>query len=175
MILKGWKDVAKHLGCGVRSAQRWGSLGLPVRRPASHKPSAVLAVAEELDALVSEQAGSGRGSTIEGGPQSFRYRILIADEDQQFLVEVLAKLAKEGYEVRTTSDGFEALAVMRDAVPHLVISGLEMPHMSGFELLSVVRQRFPATAVIVSSAEFAPASSPDLLCDRYIQKGELFR
>jgi hypothetical protein len=34
MILKGWKDIAKYLGCGVRTVQRWEKLGLPVRRPA---------------------------------------------------------------------------------------------------------------------------------------------
>jgi YesN/AraC family two-component response regulator len=33
-----------------------------------------------------------------------------------------------------------------------------MPHMSGFELLSVVRRRFPLIAVIVISGEFTELS-----------------
>jgi hypothetical protein len=47
-----WKDIARYMGKGVRTVQRWEQgLGLPVRRPlgATHK-SAVLASREELDA-----------------------------------------------------------------------------------------------------------------------------
>lgn len=170
MILKGWKDVAKHLGCGVRTAQRWERLGMPVRRPNPHKQSAVLAVTEELDAWVSGFAASAEPSTSEIS-RRFSYRILIADDDERLLLDLCAKLAGEGYEVRTARDGFEALAAMRDGAADLVISELKMPKMSGFELLSVVRRRFPGTAVIASSSEFVPAASPTILCDRYIQKG----
>lgn len=171
MILKGWKDVAKHLGCGVRTAQRWERLGMPVRRPNPHKHSAVLAVTEELDACVSDFAAIAEPSASEISRPRFSYRILIADDDERLLLDLSAKLAAEGYEVRTARDGFEALAAMRDAAPDLVISELRMPKMSGFELLSVVRRRFPSTAVIASSCEFIPAASPTILCDRYIEKG----
>jgi CheY-like chemotaxis protein len=171
MILKGWKDVAKHLGCGVRTAQRWERLGMPVRRPNPRKPSSVLAVTEELDAWVSDFATSAEPSTSEISRPRFSYRILIADNDERLLLDLCAKLAAEGYEVRTARDGFEALAAMRDAAPDLVISELRMPKMSGFELLSVVRRRFPSTAVIASSSEFIPTTSPSILCDRYIEKG----
>jgi CheY-like chemotaxis protein len=171
MILKGWKDVATHLGCGLRTAQRWEQFGLPVRRPNAHKRSAVLALSEELDAWVSEQAGSTRPSSSETAHTSFSHRILIIDPDERLLVDLSAKLVREGYEVRTARDGFEALAVMQVGVPNLVISEVKMPMMSGFELMGVIRRRFPATAVIASSADFSPASSPTLLCDRYIAKG----
>ena len=33
MILSGWKQIAKHLDCGVRTVQRWERDGLPVMRP----------------------------------------------------------------------------------------------------------------------------------------------
>ena len=49
MVLKGWKDVAKYLGCGIRTVQRWEKLGVPVRRPTKGKRSAVMALTEELD------------------------------------------------------------------------------------------------------------------------------
>jgi YesN/AraC family two-component response regulator len=46
---------------------------------------------------------------------------------------------------------------MRDGTPDLLVSDLRMPNMSGFELFSIVRQRFPAIAVIAYSGEFATA------------------
>jgi hypothetical protein len=46
-----------------------------------------------------------------------------------------------------------------------------MPNMSGFELLAVVRKRFPAIGAIAISGEFTPVSVPAILADRYIEKG----
>jgi hypothetical protein len=50
-VLSSWKDIARYMGKGVRTVQRWERhLGLPVRRPngASHK-SAVLLNRNDLD------------------------------------------------------------------------------------------------------------------------------
>ena len=175
MILKGWKDIAKYLGCGIRTVQRWQVLGLPVRRPAHRRRSAVVAVSEDLDAWLRSEPGQAaiHHSSEHKGDASprFKYRILIADDDERLLITLSALLSREGYEVRTARDGFEALSIMRDSVPDLLISDLAMPLMSGFELLSVVRRRFPSLTVIVFSGEFTPAVAPVLLCDKHIQKG----
>jgi hypothetical protein len=51
-VLSSWKDIARYLGKGVRTVQRWEQqLGLPVRRPvgASQK-SAVLLYRHDVDA-----------------------------------------------------------------------------------------------------------------------------
>jgi hypothetical protein len=51
-VLSSWKDIARYMGKGVRTVQRWERhLGLPVRRPkgAAHK-SAVLLDRSDLDA-----------------------------------------------------------------------------------------------------------------------------
>lgn len=105
-------------------------------------------------------------------PRSFRRRILLVDDDESLLATTADVLRQEGYEVETARDGFEALALLRGSVPDLLISDLKMPNMSGFELLSVVRKRFPAIGVIVFSGEFTPLSVPAILADRYVQKGE---
>ena len=49
MILSGWKEIAQYLRCGVRTAQRWQSKGLPVRRAYPGPRAPVLAVSEEID------------------------------------------------------------------------------------------------------------------------------
>ena len=50
-LLNSWKEIAAYLGRGVRTVQRWeASLGLPVHRPKGKDRSAVLAIADEMDA-----------------------------------------------------------------------------------------------------------------------------
>ncbi len=175
MILTGWKDIAKYLGCGVRTVQRWEKLSLPVRRPTKGARSAVMAISEELDAWLKRrsQPADALVSSEDETSQSphFRHRLLLADDDEALLVTLAARLSDEGYDVRTARDGFEALAVMREGAPDLLVSDLKMPNMSGFELFSVMRRRFPAVAVIAHSGEFVPAANPSLLCDKLIIKG----
>ena len=175
MILNGWKEIANHLGRGVRTVQRWESLGLPIRRPRRRDRSAVCAFTNEVDdwlrtAPRSANSDSPQAATDKAGAR-FSARILVVDDDEPLLVTTAAALIQEGYDVRTARDGFEALTVLRGSVPDLMISDLKMPNMSGFELLSVVRKRFPAMSVIAISGEFAPASPPTVLADRYVQKG----
>ena len=175
MILNGWKEIAQHLGRGVRTIQRWEAFGLPVRRPNYKNRSAVVALSDELDEWLridvkteplSLPAGKATGSS---GP--FKRRILVVDDDEALLVATAAILTDQGYEVRTARDGFEALAAMRISLPDLLISDLKMQNMSGFELLAVVRRRFPGVGVIVLSGEFTPLTVPALLADGYVEKG----
>lgn len=49
MILNSWKEIASYLRCSVRTAQRMECDGMPVRRPAGHVRSAVVALSEEID------------------------------------------------------------------------------------------------------------------------------
>src|SRR5271163_4516715 len=74
--------------------------------------------------------------------------ILIVDDNDD-LREAFADLfANCGFRVRTAADGFTALADMKSNLPDVLISDLNMPIMSGFELLSLVRARFPEVRVI---------------------------
>jgi len=51
VLLNSWKEIANHLGRGVRTVQRWEhELGLPVRRPWGRSRSTVMAMSDELDA-----------------------------------------------------------------------------------------------------------------------------
>jgi hypothetical protein len=48
-LLSGWKEIADHLHLGVRTAQRWERLGLPVRRVSDSPCSPVVALPDELE------------------------------------------------------------------------------------------------------------------------------
>lgn len=75
-------------------------------------------------------------------------KLLIVDDDLQVRTLLSVILTKSGHRVCSAEDGFSALAEMRKEIPDIILSDLNMPGMSGFELLSVVRRRFPAIRVV---------------------------
>jgi CheY-like chemotaxis protein len=95
---------------------------------------------------------------------------LIVDDDEH-LRELLARhFARAGFEALHAEDGLEGLAVLRDILPKVIISDLQMPRMSGVEFIGVLRQRFPAIPVILLSG-LSPRELPeDVKPDRWIQK-----
>jgi CheY-like chemotaxis protein len=105
--------------------------------------------------------------------ESFRYRILIVDDEPSLCTVGKMVLEAQGYEVLCAGDGFEGLAALRQSLPDIIISDLRMPNMNGFEFLSVVRRRFPRIAVIAISGEFSGVSLPEnVLADAFFTKGE---
>ena len=102
---------------------------------------------------------------------NFRYRLLVVDDVPSIRDLLQTSLSMEGYEVRVANDGFDALAQMRGALPDLILTDLKMPNMSGFELLSVVRRRFPQVPTIAISGEFQPADEElGVLADAFLPK-----
>jgi len=107
------------------------------------------------------------------GDSEFRRRLLFVDSDAVYLNECANALREEQYDVITASNGFEALQVLRGAPPDIVISELNLPQMSGFELLAVLRKRFPLISVIAISGDYTSASVPiETICDAFIPKSE---
>ncbi len=99
-------------------------------------------------------------------------KVLFVD-DEPCMREIMAMLLnEEGYEVLTASDGLDALAQLRSSTPDLIISDLSMPRMSGLELLSVVRSRFPSIPVIAISESYEVRGSvpPGVMADTFYPK-----
>jgi CheY-like chemotaxis protein len=99
-------------------------------------------------------------------------RILIVDDQELIRISLSQALAELGYRVSSAADGFAALREMRREVPEILLSDLNMPGMSGFELLTVVRFRFPAIQVIAMSGSFSGREVPSgLAADGFYGKG----
>jgi two-component system, NtrC family, response regulator len=79
-------------------------------------------------------------------------RILVVDDDESLRRVMQMQLEEAGYEVVAASQGQEALAVMEDTTPALVITDLKMPGISGLDLLKKLREAHPETTVIIITA-----------------------
>jgi CheY-like chemotaxis protein len=101
-----------------------------------------------------------------------KIRILVAEDDPNVLQTVAMMFETNGYDVKTAADGFEALLRLEQQVPDLILSDLNMPSMSGFELLSVVRRRFPQIVAVATSGAYASGSVPSgVIADAFYAKG----
>jgi len=82
----------------------------------------------------SAPAGNGNGSNNVGRAN------LLAVEDEQDLLELLQyNLNREGFNVRTAASGEEALKMIRDDPPELVVLDLMLPGMDGLELCRILK------------------------------------
>jgi CheY-like chemotaxis protein len=100
-------------------------------------------------------------------------RILVAEDDPSVRDIVSMMLKKSGYQVTTAVDGFHALLRFQEQVPDLILSDLNMPAMSGFELLSVVRRRFPKVVAVATSGAYSSGSvPPGVIADAFYAKGQ---
>jgi two-component system, response regulator PdtaR len=61
-------------------------------------------------------------------------RILIVDDDKEFLEELKETLGLSGYDVVDVNNSISALEVARNSRPDLVLMDLKMPGKSGFQL-----------------------------------------
>ena len=104
-----------------------------------------------------------------------RVRILVVDDDASIREVSAAMLTDEGYQVLTAEDGMQALEALPQFSPNLVITDLRMPRMSGFELLKILRERFPLLPVIAVSGEFRGEEIPSgVIADAFVPKGSSY-
>jgi CheY-like chemotaxis protein len=98
----------------------------------------------------------------------------VVDDDASIATMAKEILESQGYEVHFAVDGFDGLTKLKKSLPDVIISDLEMPHMSGFEFLSIVRKRFPRIPTIAISGAFSGRDIPEsVLADAFFEKGKL--
>src|SRR5271166_1542659 len=99
--------------------------------------------------------------------------VLVVDDEASVRNTTSMLLKSAGYGVCTAENGFDALLQLGSAIPDLIISDLNMPQMSGFELLSVLRRRFPEIPVIAVSGAYDSGDQVPggVIADAFYSKG----
>jgi len=99
-------------------------------------------------------------------------RILVVDDEMQITRVLRAALSAQGYDVRTANEPEEALRVVHDWIPDLVITDLMMPGMTGVELSRAIRARsdVPILVLSVRDQERTKIEALDAGADDYVTK-----
>jgi two-component system, OmpR family, KDP operon response regulator KdpE len=98
--------------------------------------------------------------------------ILVVDDESQITRVLRTTLSGHGYTVRTAGDGDEALEVMRQWTPDLVITDLSMPNMGGLELCRRIRSKSAVPIIVLSvrGEEKPKVEALDSGADDYVTK-----
>jgi DNA-binding NtrC family response regulator len=76
-------------------------------------------------------------------------KILVVDDEDIVRTSCSRTLVPEGYEVRLAKNGAEGLMMASEERFDLVLTDLKMPDMDGIEVLRIIKEKWPETAVII--------------------------
>ncbi len=100
-------------------------------------------------------------------------KILIVEDERLIAWSLASSLHKLGYDIVVADSGEKAIEMLSSTPVGLVITDVELPQTDGFEVASVVKQRYPSVPVILMSAVQDSLRkkdiSPDLI-DSFIEK-----
>jgi DNA-binding NtrC family response regulator len=108
---------------------------------------------------VAEQPVSGRPASV-----------LLVDDEQPTLNALGRLLRADGFQVHTTTDPHQALALVEGGQADIVVSDMDMPQMNGLELLAQLRRTAPSVLRILLTGRGSLEAAM-----RAINEGEVFR
>src|SRR3990170_4614305 len=100
-------------------------------------------------------------------------KVLVVDDEQGMREFLTVLLEKQGHRVITAAEGEQALQLVAEEPPDLVISDLRMPNVDGIGLLAGIRKQYPELPVILITAYASSASTIQAMrlgADDYITK-----
>ncbi|GFM33940.1 response regulator [Desulfovibrio subterraneus] len=75
--------------------------------------------------------------------------VLLVDDEDGIRTVLGLSLADMGYSVHTAASGEEALRIFDEVRPHIVLTDIKMPGLSGLDLLERIKKKSPETEVIM--------------------------
>ena len=76
-------------------------------------------------------------------------KILIIDDDSDFLFTTQTLLKRNGYEVWTAEDGPSGIKLCREKSCQIILTDIQLPSMDGIEILKRIKEEAPEKEVIV--------------------------
>ncbi len=81
-----------------------------------------------------------------------KHRILFVDDEESLLALLSAEMVDAGYEVETAGDGHEALIILQQRHFDVILLDVNMPKISGMQVLQFVTESYPKSKVIMLTA-----------------------
>lgn len=102
--------------------------------------------------------------------------ILVVDDSPTQLRQIQFLLEREGFVVQPAADGLQAIASIKDNMPMLVVTDLQMPEMNGLELVAALKETTPSLPVILTTSQGSEEIASQALkagAASYVPKREL--
>lgn len=116
-VLTSWKDIARYMGKGVRTVQRWEQdFGLPVRRPSGSDRKAILARPSDLDAWVAMRCVSRAQSGARNGNGNGHAKTAMNGRGAPLLPVTLARRSALHAEIKTARMLRESHRMLMDEI-----------------------------------------------------------
>jgi twitching motility two-component system response regulator PilG len=103
------------------------------------------------------------------------FKVMVIDDSKTIRRTAETLLKKEGFEVITATDGFEALSLIADHQPDLILLDIMMPRLDGYQTCALIKHHrvFMHTPVVMLSSKdglFDRARGRVVGSDNYITK-----
>ena len=76
-------------------------------------------------------------------------KVLIVDDEKDFLEAIVSRFRLRGFEVKGVGDGQTALDCLQEDTPDVVVLDLKMPGMGGMEVLRRIKRDHPGVEVVI--------------------------
>jgi len=124
--------------------------------------------AGEINGAASEAVTASEGA-------SKVFKVMVIDDSKTIRRTAESLLKKEGFEVITATDGFEALSLIADHQPDLILLDIMMPRLDGYQTCALIKHHrvFRHTPVVMLSSKdglFDRARGRVVGSDNYITK-----
>jgi len=99
-------------------------------------------------------------------------RVLVVDDDEVIRSLVRDGLEREGFEVCVAADGENALRILTEEAPHLVILDVNLPAIGGFDVLAAIRDSSGVPVIMLTGRvdEVDRVLGLELGADDYVMK-----
>lgn len=81
------------------------------------------------------------------------FNILLVDDEQDFRDPIVFWLEAKGYTVRMAGNGQDAIKLLEEEMPNIILLDINMPVMNGIDTLRHIRDKYNSLPVIMITAE----------------------
>jgi len=101
-----------------------------------------------------------------------RPRVVVVDDERHIREMLMIGLEREGFEVKAAADGVEALSMIRETEPDVIVLDVMLPKIDGVALLPMLR-RFTEAPIVMLSAKGETSDKVEVFthgADDYVSK-----